>query len=257
MEAKVHEFNNLPRPRTVPGGKANRWVFGACHVDLNPSGDIVMAVHPESRYLNVSSPTQVHSLPSLSAKADAIVPYLLEAFLKRNSDMIQDNQRLAPWTWSTLDADMARAVEDALKKAGVRNELCKVGVCTPEELDILEETCAGFFATLLKSLLAVPRPAVARGDATRCHGCGFSRESFFKPFMKCAGCSSAFYHSRKCQKKDWTDHKPNCYPPVANPNSNPASRAPPSLISARRVVTRRTPIPTTTPKHLASPRLVS
>lgn len=48
IAAKLREFNNLPRPRTTPSGLPNHWVFRVRHVPLNPLGDLVVAVHPQS-----------------------------------------------------------------------------------------------------------------------------------------------------------------------------------------------------------------
>jgi hypothetical protein len=212
MEQKVRSFNQLSRPSKAPSGLVpNHWVFGVCHVDLHPPGDLVLAVNPQSRYLQQAGPAQILSLTSAPAKAEAIIPCLLDAFMG-GQQPTDHPPPFAPWTWSTLDAETAEAVQEGLRNHGVRPELCEVGVCSAEERDILEETRASLFEQLMQNMPHRPPTAVDQGDSTRCHGCGMSRECFFLPLKKCARCGQAFYHSRDCQKKHWKHHKAVCSP---------------------------------------------
>jgi hypothetical protein len=115
MEAKVRSFNDLPRSEKTPGGLVpNHWVFGICHVDINPTGDVIMAVNPRSDYLKQAGPGQILSLPTTQEKAEATIPYLLDAFTKVEPGD-PSPPTFAPWTWSTLDPNMAQAIEDGLK----------------------------------------------------------------------------------------------------------------------------------------------
>ncbi|KAK3356726.1 hypothetical protein B0T25DRAFT_138465 [Lasiosphaeria hispida] len=212
MEDKVSSFNKLPRPKKTPSGLPNHWVFGVCHVDLYPPGDLVLAVHPKSYYLKQGGPAQIYSLATRAEKAEALIPYLLDAFMMIHPDTPPP---VAPWTWSTLEPDLAQAVQDGLRNHGVTPELCKVGVCSSEERDILEEARAGFFEKVMSTQPRNPPATVDLGDSTRCHGCGMSHECFFLPLKKCARCSRVYYHSRDCQKQHWKRHKPTCSP-VAN-----------------------------------------
>ncbi|KAK3378682.1 hypothetical protein B0T24DRAFT_137668 [Lasiosphaeria ovina] len=218
MEAKVRSFNNLSRSKKLPSGLLpNHWVFGVCHVDIHPPGDLVLAVNPQSEYLNQAGPAQILSLPTTREKAEATIPYLLDAFV--NPTPIGPSvPTFAPWTWSTLDPDMAQAIEDSLKKHDVKPALCKVGVCTAEERDILETARAKLLSKLTEFSEDIEPDAVGPGDSTKCHGCGMSRECFFQPLKHCARCGEAFYHSRECQKKHWKHHKPTCCAPGATPS---------------------------------------
>lgn len=217
MEAKVRSFNNLSRSEKTPSGLPNHWVFGVCHVDLHPPGDLVLAVNPQSEYLHQAGPAQILSLQTAREKAEATIPYLLDAFA--NAPPIDPSvPTSAPWTWSTLDPEMAQAIEKGLKNHGVTPALCKVGVCTAEEREILEAARARLLSALTEHLEYVERDAVGLGDSTKCHGCGMSRECFFQPLKKCARCGEAFYHSRECQEKHWKHHKPTCCAPGGGAN---------------------------------------
>ncbi|KAK4444252.1 hypothetical protein QBC34DRAFT_487975 [Podospora aff. communis PSN243] len=187
MEAKVRWFNEHDRSEKPPSGLGlNRWVFGVCHVDMTPPRDLVLAIPPPSQdHLSHFGPAQILSLPTAREMAEATIPCLLDAFIKPGAT--EPAPTSAPWTWSTLDADMAKAFEDALQKYNVKPELCK-------------------------------RDPVALGDADKCHGCGRPGKCFFKPLMKCLGCRAASYHSKMCRKQHWPQHKLVCYAPGATPS---------------------------------------
>lgn len=216
MEERVRWFNRLSRPKQTPTGLPNHWVFGVCHVDLHPPGDLVLAVHPRSSYLLQGGPAQILSLVTGPDKAEAIISCLLDAFIRGDANPLgrqpTDPPPFAPWTWSTLDPEIAKAVQDGLVNHGIRPELCQVGICSAEERGILETVRDEVFEKLMSMQTHQLPTTVDRGNSTRCHGCGMSRESFFQPLKKCARCNGAFYHSKECQKKHWTHHKPNCLP---------------------------------------------
>ncbi|KAK0659434.1 hypothetical protein QBC41DRAFT_287127 [Cercophora samala] len=218
MDAKVRSFNNLPRSKKTPSGLVpNHWVFGVCHVDIQPRGDILLAVNPQSQYINQAGPGQILSLPTTSEKAEAIIPYLLDAFASP-APGDPSAPTFAPWTWSTLDPDMAEAIGNSLKKHGVTPALCKVGVCTAEEREVLETARASLFGRLTEALEKIDRDPVDLGDSSKCHGCGMNHQCFFQPLKRCARCGQASYHSRECQKKHWKHHKSVCRAPGAAPS---------------------------------------
>jgi hypothetical protein len=95
MEEKVRSFNNLPRPEKTPSGLPNHWVFWVCHVDRHPPGNLLLAVNPQSTYVNQAGPAQILSLPTTHEKAGATIPCLLDAFVKAVDPSIPT---FAPWT---------------------------------------------------------------------------------------------------------------------------------------------------------------
>ena len=206
MDERVGLFNTLPRSEATPSGLPNHWIFGVCHVDMHPAGDLLLAVHPQSHFLLQGGPAQILALATGREKAEAIIPCLLDAFTKR---LEQDPPPFAPASWSTLDPEIAGALEAGLRNHGVRPELCHVGICSDEEREILETARASMFDKLMSMVAFQPTP-VQQGDSERCHGCGLGRQSFFQPLKTCSGCKNAFYHSRDCQKKHWKRHKPTC-----------------------------------------------
>lgn len=211
MDAKVNLFNNFPRPKNLPGGQyPNHWIIGVCHVDVQDTYDLVLAINPLSQDVK-KTPRQAEilSLPTIHDKAEEIIPILLDAFACPLDGFDSPMEPFAPWTWSTLDPDMAQALEDALQKHGVKPELCQVGVCTAEERAFLEAIRDGC-VTRLARLVGRKRSIVAWGDSTKCHGCDMSSDCFFQPLKRCTGCEKAYYHSKKCQKKHWKQHKAGC-----------------------------------------------
>jgi hypothetical protein len=59
LQEKVQAFNALPRPKTRLSGLPNHWVIAVRHVAIEPSGDLVIAVHPLSHYIITSKRGQL------------------------------------------------------------------------------------------------------------------------------------------------------------------------------------------------------
>ncbi|KAK4214357.1 hypothetical protein QBC37DRAFT_387240 [Rhypophila decipiens] len=176
-----------------------------------------MAVNPQSLYGLQSGLGQILSLPTTREKAAATIPCLLDAFVNMNP-MYPSAPTFAPWTWSTLDPDMAGAIEDGLKDCGVKPDLCKVSVCSDEERGALETVRAGVFKKMTDLSETIERDPVALGDSTKCHGCGMKNQCFFEPLKKCARCREVYYHSTECQRKHWKQHKSVCCTPGTAPS---------------------------------------
>ncbi|KAG7055797.1 acyl-CoA dehydrogenase domain-containing protein [Colletotrichum scovillei] len=230
MEQAVRDFKTLGRSKTTPSGLDNKWVFGVRHVDLNPPGDLVIAVHPKSRFLLQGGPAQILSQPTEQDRARATVTPLLQAFFKGSPGA--EHAAFAPWSWSTDSSELAAAIAPELAAAGILGGLEKVTVCTAEEKEILGETWSEV-RDLMMNFMGARRPrtattapsAVSPGNSSKCHGCGLSSENFPSPMKKCSACQKAWYHSQDCQRSHWKTHKPTCvaHRPVPAPSTATSS----------------------------------
>lgn len=199
----------------------------------------MVAVHPGSEFLLHGGPGQILSSSNVSEKAQALLPFLLDAFIRGSQSPFgsqpTDPPPFAPWTWATEDPELAKALEECLSHHGVVNELCRVGICSDDEKSILEKAWPGVYWSIrnidLMANLMGRAPQLARyhpalGDSTTCHGCGMSGESFSEPLKKCSACGQAWYHSQDCQRKHWKEHKPTCLaqrPQNTNADRNPGA----------------------------------
>ena len=139
MASEASTFNSLPRQKFAPSGQMpNHWHFSIRHVALEPPGDLLFILNPGARYIHVEGPAPMLSLSTPAAQAEVIVPLLLKAF---NGGMGNPPSapRLAPWTWSTTNSDLARAVEARLSQLGVKEEVTKVETGNIEEEKIATE----------------------------------------------------------------------------------------------------------------------
>ncbi|KAK2050621.1 hypothetical protein LZ31DRAFT_547905 [Colletotrichum somersetense] len=247
MEHTVRSFKSLSRKRTTPTGLPNHWVFGLRHVPIDPEGDLVVVVHPLSRYLLSAGPAQILSLPGASDKAKALVPLLLDAFLKGNSSsgaLSTSETFFAPWSWEVDDPELASAISQELKQLGIEGVLGHVEACSAGDRAILDESWHALLERLRgmtqgaskqhtgpKAATATASPAVELGDRSKCHGCGSNRESFAAPLKMCSACGQAWYHSQDCQRQHWKQHKKACLANRSGANASPASTsgAKPSL----------------------------
>lgn len=236
MEDTVRSFNKLLRPSTAPTGLPNHWVFGTRHIAVNPPGDLVLAVHPKSQFILQAGPVKILSLPTASAKAAAIIPLLLDLFIKGSESpggrRPSDPEPFAPWTWSMDDPELVPAIAEGLKRHGVLGELQNPSICSNEERDLLDEVSSRR-TRLLEQLMNMMGCSAAEaatvsvipGDRSKCHGCGLGQESFSQKLMGCSACSQAFYHSQTCQRQHWKQHKPTCLANRSSSNQPSASSA--------------------------------
>ncbi|KXH28088.1 acyl-CoA dehydrogenase domain-containing protein [Colletotrichum salicis] len=212
MERAVRGFKTLGRSKTTPSGLDNKWVFGIRHIDLNPPGDLVLAVHPVSRFVLQDGPTQILSQPTERDRARAAVISLLQAFSK--GSLGAEHAAFAPWSWSTDSSELAAAIGPELAAVGISGGLENVTVCSTQEKEISEKHGRRPGADTAAS------SAVSPGDSSKCHGCSLSSENFSSPMKKCSVCLKAWYHSQDCQRSHWKEHRPTC---VAN---RPKTQAP-------------------------------
>lgn len=200
LQELVRAFNALPRTRKTPSGLVEyHWHFAVNHVSLSPPGDLLHIVNPPSRYTHTQGPVQIISLSSVAARVDIILPLLLKAFVTDmgNGHDSRSDPR-APWSWGTEDTDSATALEDAMKAAGVRGDLCTIKTGDRASIQIEKEVWASFEEEL------------NRRTGPKCNNCSSLPERDGPKLLLCAVCKVARYCSRDCQKADWKEHKIVC-----------------------------------------------
>ena len=114
---------------------------------LEPPGDLLFIVNPGARYVHVEGPAPILTLTTPAKQAEVVVPLLVKAF----NGGLGDAFNLAPWSWSTTSAELARAVGARLRQAGVREEAAQVGTGGADEEKVASEEWDRFMGQL-KSL---------------------------------------------------------------------------------------------------------
>ncbi len=200
--ALARAFNNLTLAETTPTGLPNGWHLSVRHVPMNPAGDMVFLVHPQSEYICSEGPANISCLPTSDTQANVAVPLLLNRFVKGvhtgpTGEPLPNMPVVAPARLCTNDSELARAIERKFIALGIRQELCTIHAGTVEE----NETSDKGWRRTLSSLVQM---------AGSCGGCKRPASSFPTPLSHCARCRSAWYCSRACQKRGWKEHKGVC-----------------------------------------------
>ncbi|KAK4950735.1 hypothetical protein LTR10_010728 [Elasticomyces elasticus] len=237
-EELVQEFNNLPSPRAIFTFMPNDWIFAIRHMPFEPYLTMLVAAHPVSgdvAQLATSSASD-GIMRGLTAGAPySIVNLLLSGFLQYDqADALDtpmpaghENARAkAPYKWAAESEALAAATAAELRRQGVRESLCRVGVATKKQLKILDDVWLGLVNDTKQQLqsqyLSPSNVALIKSDQEACvdkicHTCGVGIQS--TSLLKCTACSEAWYCSQDCQRTDWKkDHKAKCRS-VASPST--------------------------------------
>lgn len=201
---------------------------------LQTTSDAVVVVNPLSNFVLHGGRGKSMSSSEVSEKAQALLPCLLDVFIKGYQSPLgrqpTDPPAFAPWTWATEDSELANALEQCLSQHGVVAELCRVSKCSKDDIKILDDVWSRVCQNITTLMgqgpqLAPSQLVVTPGDTTRCHGCGISGHKFSEPLRKCSACGQAWYHSKDCQQKHWKTHKPACLANrPTNTNANTITR---------------------------------
>jgi hypothetical protein len=150
--ALVQKFNALPRSPLLPSGYGpNKWIISRHFIPIPPAGDLFVFVNPFSRYMHTEGPIPADNRPrtaqTLREYADDMAIILLRGFVS-GMGAPADAPHIAPWEWALDDNALRKPVEDALKRLGVRSELCVVGTANTEERKIMDETFRNLLQTM-------------------------------------------------------------------------------------------------------------
>jgi hypothetical protein len=213
--SRVKKFNTLRRPEKDTWGNSNHYHFSVKSLPIVP-GNAVFLANPYNGHHHVEGRARITPL-SPDDQAKIIVPLLLESFVTRFDEdglipaMPNDFMPWAPWSWSTTDDALARAVSARLEAVGVRSELCEVSVSTPEQISDAEHSWVGWSQDLLMQMESLPADMGAQDVGKWCGGCGFT-PSLDTELLRCARCRKVHYCTKACQKEDWKIHKTRCTP---------------------------------------------
>ncbi|KAL9622519.1 MAG: hypothetical protein Q9160_003195 [Pyrenula sp. 1 TL-2023] len=156
MDAIISRFNSLPRKELSPSGLVkNHWHFSIRHVPLEPQGDVLFIVNPESHFVHTEGripPPQPGE--SEEARAVAIAFLLVKAFASglggsAPGGTTEDSLSIGrPWSWNTLTGEDARKMEAALSTLGINGDSTDVGTASEAENRTANEDWESFFSRL-------------------------------------------------------------------------------------------------------------
>lgn len=123
----------------------------------------------------------------------------------------------APWSWSTNDRKLAKALEKRLAELGVRDELCTVHA-EPERFEGLASEMysqwrANFIMTMSMDPVMrkmIPPEAVGEDKQDDLYEVCRKQSSSLK---RCSKCKAVWYCSRERKAADWRSHKKICKNP--------------------------------------------
>jgi hypothetical protein len=198
LQELVRTFNKLPRsPKTPSGLVDDHWHIAIRHVPLKPPGDLLHLVNPGSQYTHFEGPAQILSVEPATSRADVVLPMLLRSFVNSMGESDPRVTPRGPWSWGTGDEELAKALEEKLKAAGVRDELCMIKVGDAKDMVIEEEVWVSVFDKMKLR------------EGPKCSQCKNPPSGDGK-LQVCSRCRKVQYCSRDCQKADWKEHKVVC-----------------------------------------------
>jgi hypothetical protein len=121
----------------------------------------------------------------------------------------------APWSWGTMDEDLATAVGDRLRSLGViYDELWRIKTGDENDEKVLRRVVSRIMRTMLNMLQ----------PGSRCIVCDKGEEDISGQLRFCSACMGIRYCSVECQKADWERHKEDCKKAQKNPPQTKTAR---------------------------------
>lgn len=151
----VREFNALPRRNTASSpSDPNHWIFGLHVVPIPPPGYLVFLVNPATRQVHGEGPLRIETHPlgaaEMRERGRHVAVLLLKSFVSRLGRA--DAPGFAPAGWAAEDPVLGFAVGEALRRLGVREELCAVGNAGEREKAVVLEAFENFLNTLVRTM---------------------------------------------------------------------------------------------------------
>ncbi|CAG7963338.1 unnamed protein product [Penicillium nalgiovense] len=190
--SQSQSFNSLQRLERDAFGRRNHYHFAVKALPGVP-GEAVVFANPYNKHHECEGRSRISPL-SPDEQARIIVPLLLEAFVNRFDEpglipqMGSNMEPSAPFTWSTTDESLAKAVSRRCQEIGIRRDLCDVGVTTAEELRSAEACWTKWSMALVEAMAMfdLPDDGVENVEVS-CGNCGFT-PSIDKPLHPCSQC---------------------------------------------------------------------
>lgn len=146
-----------------------------------------------------------------------IVPLLLEAFVTEFDGMpapvCMNSAAFAPFSWSTGNAALARAVAARCQAIGIRSELCSVQVSGAQTIRVAGECWVRWEADIMQAMsMFGGRPDDGEENVEVEGGCEYCHItlSFYRPLFPCNQCETTFYCSKECQSLHTKVHSVTC-----------------------------------------------
>jgi hypothetical protein len=118
---------------------------------------------------NPPKTSYVHIEPLPKQSKNRVNPVVVAvALLKCFNDGQQGCQPFAPWAWSApkKDTTFAREVVQSLRIIGAREELCKIGISRPKDVERADEKWAEILSGLKDHSKPLPPPSTLSVPAT-------------------------------------------------------------------------------------------
>ncbi|KAG5638427.1 hypothetical protein H0H81_012758 [Sphagnurus paluster] len=150
MTDPIAAFNSLPRNSHTSDKYPNDWVFTVRHVPISPEADLIMLVNPITLESHCEGPVDLLKLSPHDYNG-VIAHCLLRAFVSGMGSEAKERM-VAPWTWKTTEAKLARELGHLFKAMNVREELADVRVADAGVKEIVDGQWEDLLGTIQRSM---------------------------------------------------------------------------------------------------------
>jgi hypothetical protein len=195
LDQRIQKLNQLPRPPTDSKAARNYYHFLVKTLPSTHPGDLIFCGNPYNGDRMGEGRTEIIGL-AYEDQVKVIVPLLMEMFTERFNG--EDKDPFAPYTWSTYNENLARAVSARLRALNVRSDLCEVQISTAFEYREVEYYWTQFSMQFRIMAPCFPDDLVEE-VGSRCAIFRFT-PSLDTSLMVCGRCKETYYCSKPCQK---------------------------------------------------------